>query len=75
MVRAASEVRAATAVLPAVRMVAGLAADNLAREVGAAKALGTEAVVAREAAVMAPAAMAREAGATLVRRSRPLSAH
>ena len=40
-------------------MIASEAQD---REVGAAKALGNEAVVAREAAVMAPAAMAREAG-------------
>ena len=38
MVRAASEVGAARAVLPTVRLLAGLAVESLAREVGVAKA-------------------------------------
>ena len=46
---------AAPAVLPTVRLVARLVVEDLAREVGAAKTLGTQVVVAREAAVMASA--------------------
>ena len=67
MGRAASEVGAARAVLPTVRLLARLAVESLAREVGVAKALGTQAAVASEAAVMAPAAVAREVGAAMGR--------
>ena len=44
-----------------------MAVEDLAREMGAAKALGAQAVVAREAAVMAPEAMAREVGVAKAR--------
>ena len=54
---------AAPAVLPTVRLVARLVVEDLAREVGAAKTLGTQVVVAREAAVMALEAKAQAAGA------------
>ena len=52
--------RAAASATTVTAVIAPEAAQD--RGVGAAKALGNEAVVAREAAVMAPAAMAREAG-------------
>ena len=52
----------ARAAASATTVTAVIASEAQDREVGAAKALGNEAVVAREAAVMAPAATAREAG-------------
>ena len=61
---------AAPAVFPMVRLVARLAVEDLAREVGAAKALGAQAVVAREAAVMAPEAMAQAARQSNIRGAR-----